>query len=64
MSHPDSKHDPENEYPRDSVPMERALGKKMGKKYKGPKGSISHKINELKDKPGESPLAKLKRLTS
>ena len=77
MSHPDSSHDKENEYPSDDykpvakkeyrVAHPTGLAKKMRSAAENmgkPKHTaLSHKIEELRERKGEHPMAKLKRLT-
>jgi hypothetical protein len=58
MSHLDSKHDRENEYPTDSTPSKKAKSKAI-KKFTHP---VSKTIKQLEHRKGEAPLAKLKRL--
>lgn len=60
MSHPNPSHDRSNEYPSDNY-------KPVSKRFKGKKKShkhtaISAMIDSLKERKGEAPLAKLKRL--
>ena len=61
MSHPIPGRDyGENEYPNEAVSTKKKSAKsKAIKKFTHP---ISKTIEDLKERPGEAPLAKLKRL--
>ena len=61
MSHPNPHDDPENRYSSDS-PISKINRKAKSRALVGRMKSPKKLINDLKERPGEAPLQKLKRL--
>lgn len=58
MSHPNPLHDRDNEYPSDNYKPIASKGKALKKKMH----PIAKSIDALRERKGESPVGKLKRL--